>query len=118
MNANRLAALLSAAMSIATLVAVAAPVAMSFFCQANGQKSKVLYLTAPFTATAQVSDVTKAWQRHIANEDPKAKVGICQAGIDLPSLEELRELTRASMGSTQSVVDVDWKYGDSEGSGT
>jgi hypothetical protein len=109
-NVNRLAALLPAALSVATLAAASAPVTMSFFCQANAPKSKVLYLTAAFTATAAVSDVTKAWQRHIANEDPKAKVGICQAGVDLPSLEELRQLTRDSTASTQPVVDVDWTF--------
>jgi len=96
-------------LGIASPASAALPPTLSYFCQASVKGSNVFYVTQIFTATAQTSDVTKAWRTHVAGIDAKAKsAAICQGGVDVESLEGLRKLTTES--APASVVNVDWSF--------
>ena len=90
----------------------AAPPTLSYFCQSSVMDSHTFYVTDVFTVTAQTSDVTNAWRAHIAGVDAKARqTALCQGGLDVPSLEDLRKLTTKSFVELElSVVDVAWSY--------
>src|SRR5262245_38557490 len=106
--------LLVIALAVGTTIAEAAET-LSYFCQASVKQSQVFYVTGTFTATATVNDVTKAWKNHIAAKDPKAKAtALCQGGVDVPSLEQLRKLTTDSMTDSKvTVVNINWTFASS-----
>ena len=111
MNTRRV--LCGALLITVTLPAMAAPPpTLSYFCQASVKDARTFYVTGIFTVTAQTSDVTNAWRKHIAGTDSKArKTAVCQAGLDVASLEDLKKLTTSSSVQEQlSVIDVEWTY--------
>jgi hypothetical protein len=96
-----------------TLSAMGAPPpTLSYFCQARVKDARIFYVTRIFTVTAETKDVTNAWRKHIVGTDPKArKTALCQAGVDVASLEDLKKLTTSSSAQERlSVVDVAWSY--------
>jgi hypothetical protein len=111
MNARRVVC--GALLIAVALPAVAAsPPTLSYFCQASVKDARTFYVTGIFTVTAETKDVTNAWRKHIGGTDSKArKTALCQAGLDVASLEDLKKLTTDSSAAEQlSVIDVEWTY--------
>jgi hypothetical protein len=97
---------------LASVVASAAPLPMSFYCSADVPKEKTLYMTGIFSATADKRDVMSAWRQYLEGRHIDIGQAVsCDAGVKVADVKPLRDVSRESIASIQwKVVDVDWEF--------
>lgn len=83
---------------------------MSFYCSANAQKARTLYLTGIFSAAAEKRDVISAWKLYLESQHIDAGPS-CDAGVAPADVKAIQDVSRSSAANIRfQVIDVDWKF--------
>lgn len=88
------------------------PLTMAFYCTANVQPTKTVYLSRIFTVAVEKRDVISAWRLYLDGQGiaPGQAVS-CDGSVDPAGTKGLMDITRASAANlSMQVVDVDWTF--------
>lgn len=70
---------------------------LSYYCTANVQKARTLYLTGIFSSAVEKRDVISAWKLYLEGQHIDAGEAVsCDAGVIPADVKAIQDISRAS----------------------